>query len=64
MSSEACTCPLGADECVDGETGVFHPLQDGGMCSTRSCQRPKERRFVGYAEIDGMPFPVYEEQKR
>lgn len=33
-------CPCGyADEC-DGETAVFYPLQDGGMCSVRSCQNP------------------------
>lgn len=35
------TCECGyADEC-DGETAIFHPLQDGGMCAVRSCNKPR-----------------------
>ena len=37
--SDPCTCNLGADEC-DGQFGVFWPLQDGGSCAVRPCQRP------------------------
>lgn len=37
--AETCTCSLGADEC-DGQFGVFWPLQDGGSCAVRPCQRP------------------------
>lgn len=37
MNNE-CTCALGADECT-GDSGVFHPLQAGGSCATRSCQK-------------------------
>lgn len=38
------TCDCGyADEC-DGETALFHPLQDGGLCSVRSCNAPKISR--------------------
>ena len=33
-----CECGY-ADEC-DGDTAVFHPLQEGGMCSVRPCQKP------------------------
>ena len=33
-----CTCKLGADECT-GDTGIYYPLQDGGMCSVRNCQK-------------------------
>jgi len=33
------TCECGyADEC-DGETAVFHPLQEGGLCATRPCRK-------------------------
>lgn len=42
------SCPCGyADEC-DGETAVFYPLQDGGMCSVRSCQNKEYSDFVEY----------------
>lgn len=34
----SCECGY-ADEC-DGETAIFHPLQVGGMCAVRSCQKP------------------------
>lgn len=37
--SDPCTCNLGANEC-DGQFGVFWPLQDGGSCAVRPCQRP------------------------
>ena len=38
------TCECGyADEC-DGETAIFYPLQDGGMCSVRDCHRREEQR--------------------
>jgi hypothetical protein len=33
-----CECGY-ADEC-DGETAVFYPLQDGGMCAVRDCNKP------------------------
>jgi hypothetical protein len=36
------TCECGyADEC-DGETAIFYPLQDGGMCSVRDCYRRED----------------------
>lgn len=34
----ACTCRLRADECT-GTSGIYHPLQDGGQCSIRDCER-------------------------
>jgi len=35
------TCECGyADEC-DGETAVFYPLQDGGTCAVRDCNKSK-----------------------
>ena len=34
-----CTCGH-ADEC-DGETAVFYPLQEGGMCATAPCRAQK-----------------------
>jgi hypothetical protein len=37
-----CKCGY-ADEC-DGETAVFHPLQDGGMCAVRPCQDREQPR--------------------
>jgi hypothetical protein len=31
------TCPCGyADEC-NGETCIFYPLQDGGLCAVEPC---------------------------
>ena len=37
------TCECGyADKC-DGETAIFYPLQDGGMCSVRDCHRPEDK---------------------
>jgi hypothetical protein len=35
----SCECGY-ADEC-DGETAIFYPLQDGGMCAARPCQAPR-----------------------
>jgi hypothetical protein len=37
----SCECGY-ADEC-DGEHGVLHPLQDGGLCSVVSCKAPRPR---------------------
>ena len=37
-----CNCPLGADEC-DDEHGIFLPLQPGGRCAVRPCQK---RQYV------------------
>jgi hypothetical protein len=48
-----CTCPLGADECT-GDTGIFHPLQDGGMCATRPCQGARPASDADHAVYDAM----------
>jgi len=31
-------CPV----CAGGEYATFYPLQDGGMCSVRPCQAPRQ----------------------
>jgi hypothetical protein len=37
------TCQCGhADEC-DGETAIYYPLQDGGMCSVQNCTDPNRK---------------------
>jgi len=51
MTNE-CTCPLGADECT-GDSGVFYPLQDGGMCATRQCQKPQQLDYQAACESVG-----------
>lgn len=48
-------CECGdADEC-DGENAVYYPLQDGGMCSVRSCSAPP--RTSGYVQLIDGPKP-------
>lgn len=55
-----CDCGL-ADEC-DGEHATYYPLQDGGMCSVRPCERPVHFVDLGgfFQVIDGPKPPALE----
>lgn len=57
------TCQCGyADEC-DGETAVFYPLQDGGMCSVTNCRKSNDT-LNDYEKLDYLKDYGYENSTR